>query len=221
MVKILITANRHPGEPFSISVASKTAEKLRELGYEVVFRKFTLAESLWGHNYFPAGTYPPELHPEEKTCAKLEEIREKINPDYTFDFHCTPHKSGFWKFIASDKQNFIFVTNENSPVLSVEVKAVEKEIPLRARETIEKIMGTLPRGSHYARTTSHQLSRAAGLHPETIASNVAQAIHARIERINHEPTWEQAFVKRRVYDRAAVMQRLQRMQARKKLLPHK
>ena len=187
MAKILFIVNEHPCEAYAITVARETAKLLRGQGHTVIWKKIKPTDSALGAILKSKKKQFSEkeldyIHFYKAGRRTLSTI-EKVKPDLTYNFHCTPHD--WYKWTRGVKADFSIepIKDEgNRSLMTVEIKAVYKPFPRGVFEIISrKVSYRSFDVSHYLReTTSHQLTRAKGLHTENFAETIAAALEKQI-----------------------------------------
>ena len=197
MAKILFIVNQHPNEAFATAVANETAKLLRKKGHIIIWKKFKAENTALGRILkTPEGkkrTLKRIRHRHnEKSHRTINQWIKSIKPDRTYNFHCTPSESPLWKPYEQAYSNIKispadFIMTGHARTL-IEIKAAYKEFPKEVQEKIQKIwpktasLGYFHSSEYLRRTTSMQLSRKSGLHPENFAEKISKEIGMEIKQ---------------------------------------
>lgn len=188
MARILLIVNEHQNEAFAIAAARETKKILERKGHTVVWEKMkpretTLGKILRSKRKRRFGMDElTEIH-WIKAPKKILEKAKKIKADYAYDFHCSPPDDALFKEQKADLVIRGASQNMRDRPEVVEIKAFYRPLPARIVEKAKKLAPKKPwfSGMYFAETTSMQLSREAGLHPENYGRAIAKRIQEQIE----------------------------------------
>jgi len=204
MARILFIVNEHLDEAFAISVARETAKLLKKAGHVVIWRKFKPEETALGAILkSKKGTKFSKDKLErihlKLPDAKIQQFINETKPELTYRFHCSPPEEGVWKGQFAGLESRCYAHYEISHEIDtpkniqlVEIMAYYKRLPRRISRKIKETAPSKPNSlkGYLARTTSQQLTKKAGLHPELFAETIAPKIEEQIENLkNKERIW--------------------------------
>ena len=194
MARILLIANLHADEAFSISVAMELAKTLRKAGQDAVFRPIRSRDTALGkilHEKSGKIFSAEELMNVENRLTLLQKsksLARECGANLAYLFHATPNDWDTWKGRRSSYLDFDMARGAKN-LWVVEVKACFKPLPERIRKRIEE--RTTPEArrmfSDYLTIVSSQkLTRKAGLAPEKFAERLAKEILAHAKALPGE-----------------------------------
>ncbi|MBD3388949.1 MAG: hypothetical protein GF416_07680 [Candidatus Altiarchaeales archaeon] len=207
MTKILITSNFHPNEGFAVTVARELSKELRELGYDVVERKFRFDETSLGKvrdSKEPVNSHGLVEYDKEQRRL-LDRIIGEVQPDYAFDMHTTPYdptgqdERSKKRWGTPDPADGFPMEQDYHPAFclddalhrTIEVKAVYKPLPELYSEGLKlepKTRDVYRTSSYFSRTTSQSRTMEEGIEPENLGKTIARHIDRMIGEGCEKPT---------------------------------
>jgi len=226
MARILFVVNEHPTEAFSIPVARETAKLLRKAGHTITFKKFSPEDSAFGvllknterGKFVKKEVRVLEAHSFEEIFGMTKSRKYEL----IYTFHCTPYSRKYWQNDPGERWSDFRFVDITPKMKGVEIRAKYKSLPKRVYKRIRASMkeGVYPGLSRRIKaktysslsrrikarlrtTTSIQLTRKAGLHPEDFAEPISKTIQVQIKeaktssRKRRREPWPKQQIKRR------------------------